>query len=69
MNDPLWTKPSSLYRHQGYLGLHKVGFQLRINMSIDGVVLEVHAKSLTKSVLITPEFEAFKVLPCEIGGP
>ena len=27
---PLWTKPSGLYRHQGYLGLHMVGCHLAV---------------------------------------
>ena len=61
---PLRTKPSGLYRHQGYLGLHMVGCQLGINMPIGGVVLEVHAKSSAESALVMLRFEASGVLPC-----
>ena len=46
-----------------------VGRQLGINMLTGEVVLEVHVKSLTETVLITPGFGAFGVFPYEMGEP
>ena len=46
-----------------------VGCKLGINMLIDRVVLEIHAKYSAESISITSKLEASGVLPCEIGEP
>jgi hypothetical protein len=53
----------------GGLGLHIVDYHLGGRMPAARVVLEVHAKSLVESDLITPGFKASGVLPYEIGRP